>query len=389
MAPRAIVIVLDGVGVGALPDAAAYGDEGSDTLGHVAAARAAADPDPGRPRPGARRRRCPGCRVRPPPGRRGAGWPSASPGKDSVTGHWELTGLVLEQPFPTFPHGFPAAARRRLRRPHRPAGPRQRRRLGHGHHRCAGRSSISRPASRSSTPRPTASSRSPRTKPSCRSISSMPGAASPTSWRSRGLGLGRVIARPFVGTPGAYVRTANRHDFAMPPPRETLLDRLTRRRSAGHRGGEGRRPLRRARHQLVAPDRERRRGARRAGSEARRRDAAGCCSSTWSTSTRLRPPQRRRGFAANLERFDARLARSSPASRRRPARDHRRSRQRPGDAEHRPLARVRAAAGAGAALTRGVDLGTRDTFADLGQTLAEWFGVAPLAHGTSFLAALR
>ena len=272
-----------------------------------------------------------------------------SPGKDSVTGHWELMGLVLDRPFPTFPHGFPGRAHRRVRAPasagrcSATSSPRARpssTQLGDEH--CA-------PATRSSTPRPTASSRSPRTKPSCRSPSSTTGAAPPTSWRSRALGLGRVIARPFVGTPGAYVRTANRHDFAMPPPRETLLDRLTARRRAGHGGGEGRRPLRRPRHQHVASDRQRRRGPRRARGRARRAPAAGCCSSTSSTSTRS---YGHRNDVAGLRRQPRAVRRPARATscaalrRRRPARHHRRPRQRSDDAEHRPLARVRAAAGA-------------------------------------------
>ena len=102
--PRVIVIVLDSVGIGELPDASAYGDEGSDTLGNIA-----------REVP----LRVPTLRslglgnvaaIGPPaPQPRGAygRMAEASPGKDSVTGHWEMMGVVLDRPFPTFPHGFP------------------------------------------------------------------------------------------------------------------------------------------------------------------------------------------------------------------------------------------------------------------------------------------
>jgi len=103
---RVILIVLDSVGIGELPDAAAYGDEGSDTLGNIAravplrlpalrrlglarVAHLPPDPDDGVPVGGYGR------------------MAEASPGKDSVTGHWELAGLVLDRPFPLFPHGFP------------------------------------------------------------------------------------------------------------------------------------------------------------------------------------------------------------------------------------------------------------------------------------------
>ena len=103
---RAVVIVLDGVGVGELPDAPQYGDQGSDTLGHIASRVPLAVP----------MLRALGLeRV----AKLGGGAPTASntgaagrmaemsAGKDSVTGHWELMGVVLARPFPVFPDGFP------------------------------------------------------------------------------------------------------------------------------------------------------------------------------------------------------------------------------------------------------------------------------------------
>ena len=109
---RVILIVLDSVGIGELPDAAAYGDEGSNTLGNIAQARspAAAGPAIARPRPPRDARR--GAPAQPPRGAFGR-MAEASPGKDSVTGHWEMMGIVLDRPFPTFPHGFPAERRSR------------------------------------------------------------------------------------------------------------------------------------------------------------------------------------------------------------------------------------------------------------------------------------
>ena len=103
---RAIVIVLDSVGIGELPDAALYGDEGSNTLGHIAAAVPLTIPTlaaMGLPRllP---LKGTPPVPRRPPAFGRMA---ERSAGKDSVTGHWELMGVVLESPFPTFPDGFP------------------------------------------------------------------------------------------------------------------------------------------------------------------------------------------------------------------------------------------------------------------------------------------
>ena len=105
-ATRAIVIVLDSVGIGELPDAAAYGDTGSHTLGHIATSRPLRIPVLASLGLGA---------IAPldgvaPPQRPAAAFgrmAEQSPGKDSVTGHWELMGIVLERAFPTYPHGFP------------------------------------------------------------------------------------------------------------------------------------------------------------------------------------------------------------------------------------------------------------------------------------------
>ena len=170
---RVIVIVLDSVGVGELPDAGALRRRGQQHARQHRALRVPLrDPDA----PGARHlpRRAAG---RSDPRRRAAGgaygrMAEVSPGKDSVTGHWELMGLVLDRAFPTFPAGFPADAirefERRIGRPHA----RQQGGLGHADHRGPRRRSTCGPAGPSSTPRPTACSRSPRTRtsspcPSC------------------------------------------------------------------------------------------------------------------------------------------------------------------------------------------------------------------------------
>jgi phosphopentomutase len=104
--PLFVSIVLDGVGIGGAPDAGAYGDEGSDTLGHVCAAARPVLPNLERWGVGS---------IRPLSGLAAPETPAASfgtlcpraAGKDSTTGHWELAGLVLERPFPTYPDGFP------------------------------------------------------------------------------------------------------------------------------------------------------------------------------------------------------------------------------------------------------------------------------------------
>src|SRR5437867_12119704 len=104
---RAFLIILDGVGLGALPDAADYGDQGSHTLLHVAEAVGGLKL-PNLERLGlGRLAALPGVRpVSDPRGVRGR-LAERSPGKDSTTGHWELAGIVLDRPFPTYPEGFP------------------------------------------------------------------------------------------------------------------------------------------------------------------------------------------------------------------------------------------------------------------------------------------
>jgi phosphopentomutase len=201
-----------------------------------------------------------------------------------------------------------------------------------------------------------------------------------------GLGVGRVIARPFAGAPGAFSRTANRRDFARPPAGETLLDRLTAAGTPVVAVGKiedlfAGRGISRAVH--TASDDEGVDGVEQAMEDSRR---GFIFANLVDFDTKYGHRNDVAGYAANLERFDARLSElltklapddllvltadhgNDPTT---PSTDHSR--------EYVPLLvtgrRVRA----------GVQLGTRATFADLGQTLAEAFGVGRLAHGTSFL----
>src|ERR671932_440145 len=186
--PRACVIVLDAVGAGALPDAAAYGDEGSDTLGNVARAVGGLDlpnlealglgnveplegcpPQPGAPAVSGR-------------------LVERSKGKDTTTGHWELMGVVTPQPMPTYPHGFP----------HDVIDPFMHR---------TGRGVLgNKPASGTEIIH--------ELYEGCRVARDI---------LTGKHAVGRVIARPFVGHPGNYERTPNRHDFSLEPRRPNYL----------------------------------------------------------------------------------------------------------------------------------------------------------------------
>lgn len=383
---RVVLIVLDSVGIGELPDAGAYGDEGSNTLGNVA--RAVSLRLPALERLGLGRL-VPLSNGPPPAGERPAGafgrMAEASPGKDSVTGHWELMGLVLDRPFPVFPGGFPRDLieeyERRIGRPtlgnKAASGTAIIDELGAEHMRTG----------------------SPIVYTSADSVFQIAAHEEiipvdelyelcevAFELAARGRGVGRVIARPFVGRPGSFARTANRRDFALKPFAPTLLDRLT---GTGQTvlaigkiedlfAGSG---IARAVH-TTSDDHGMDEVERALDAVPRGLIFANLVDFDTVYGHRNDPA----GYARNLERFDARLARLMPALGGRdllvitadhgndpttPSTDHSR--------EYVPLFVT------GHAVRHGVDLGLRRTFADVGQTLAELFEVAPLAHGTSFL----
>ena len=201
-----------------------------------------------------------------------------------------------------------------------------------------------------------------------------------------GLGVGRVIARPFIGGPGQFKRTANRRDFALPPRGETLLDRLT---SASRTviaigkiedlfAGRG---ISTAIHTASDDD----------GMDTVLAQMASVRDGLIFTNlvdfdTQYGHRNDIPGYAQNLERFDARLAEVLPRLRDDDllvvTADHGNDPATPSTDHSREYVPVIAA---GMRVRANTDLGTRQTFADLGQTLADLFGVGRLAHGTSFL----
>ena len=225
MTRRAAIIVLDGLGIGPAPDTEAYGDAGSDTLGNVArAVGGLAVPNLEALGLGCCASLAGVTAVARPRAAYGVAEP-ASAGKDSTTGHWELCGLVLATPFPTYPHGFPpeviAEFSRRTGRgvlANKPAsGTRVLDEYGEEHRRTGkwivytSADSVFQVAAHEETV--------PLTElyAACTSAREMLQGTH---------GVSRIIARPFVGVPGAWVRTPRRKDFSLPPPAPTLLDRL-------------------------------------------------------------------------------------------------------------------------------------------------------------------
>ena len=221
---RVVWIVLDSVGIGEMPDAADYGDLGSDTLGNIARRRGLHIPNLARMGLG---------NIRPLQGITPAAEPMASygrcalasPGKDTTTGHWEMAGIHLEKPLPLFPNGFP-------------------REVLDEFERRIGRSTIGNcPASGTEIIKQLGAEHmytgSPIVYTSADSVFQIAAHEEVIPlWELyrmceiareilRGpYEVGRVIARPFIGSPGSFTRTVNRKDYAVPPPRGMLLDKL-------------------------------------------------------------------------------------------------------------------------------------------------------------------
>jgi phosphopentomutase len=383
---RAIVIVLDSVGVGALPDAASYGDEGSDTLGNIAKRVPLEIPTLRGLGLGRVAAIGPGPRLAALHGIGAVGrMAEASAGKDSVTGHWEMMGIVLDRPFPVFPGGFaPAIIAEFARRTGRgvlgnraASGTQIINDLGSEHLRTGqwivytSADSVFQIAAHEDVVPLDELYRA------CEIAFTLVG---------EGLGVGRVIARPFVGRAGAFTRTANRRDYALSPTGETVLDRAVASGVPVVAVGKiedlfAGRGITEAVH--TASDDE---GMDHVVDQIAKVDRGLIFANLVDFDTQYGHRNDVAGYAANLERFDRRLADllprvgssdllvvtadhgNDPTT---PSTDHSR--------EYVPLLV------AGRQLSRNVDLGTRRTFADLGQTLAELFGVGPLAHGTSFL----
>lgn len=222
---RFAIIVLDGVGIGTAPDQAEYRDEGSDTLGNVARAVG------GLRLPNLEElglgccRTLEGMRCRGPTAAHGIALPR-SKGKDSTAGHWEICGLLLDRPFPTYRRGFPHAVIAQFAR-----------RTGRG-------ILANKPASGTAVIEEFGREHMARgdwiVYTSGDSVFQVAAheevvpleelyAACRVARQEVLVGehaVSRVIARPFVGAPGGFTRTANRKDFSLEPPAPTLLDRL-------------------------------------------------------------------------------------------------------------------------------------------------------------------
>jgi phosphopentomutase len=380
---RAAIIVLDGLGIGEAPDAERYGDVGSNTLGNVSRS--------------VRSFRLPnleqlglGCcdslaGMAPTDAAVAAHGVAAplSPGKDSTTGHWELCGLILDQPFPTYPEGFPAnlveqfAAR-------------------------TGRGVLGNRAASGTTILDELGEEHVRTgkwivytsADSVFQIAAHEGVVSldelyAACRTARELlqpphGVSRVIGRPFVGTPGAWQRTAHRKDFSLPPPGPTLIDHVADAHLprlgvgkvddlfAGRNISSIHTPTNADAYTLIeAALSSMRRGLLLANVIE--------FDQTWGHRNDVK------GFYRGLEELDRRLPSLLAGVRDDDlvifTADHGNDPTTPSTDHSREIVPVLVVG----PRVRPVSIGRRRTFADIGQTVAQFLGVEPLAAGVSFL----
>lgn len=381
---RVILVVFDGLGIGELPDAGAYGDEGSHTLDNTSRAVGGLKAPnlaslglghikgvSGMPR------------VESPSGSFGR-MCEASPGKDTATGHWEMAGVVLDRPFPVFPQGFPPEMMDSFTSEtgwgwlwgKTASGTDIIERFGEEHLKTGklivytSADSVFQIAAHEGV----------------LPVEELYRVCEKTRRLADAYNIGRVIARPFTGEPGAFRRLPARKDFSVPPPCPTLLDNIV---EAGlevtgigkigdifvHKG------MTREVHTTSNDD-----GIDRTVEAMEGKSRGLVFTNLVDFDTYYGHRNDPQGFADALSRMDARLPEimerlgprdvlfvtgdhgCDPTT---PSTDHSR--------EHVPVLAY------GCAVRPGVDLGTRKTFSDLGATIASALGVKPLRNGISFL----
>jgi len=385
---RITLIVLDSAGIGEMPDAAEWGDAGSDTIGHILDSRKVNLPNLQKLGLGNIRSlaNCPPideatgaygkCALR-------------SNGKDTTTGHWEMAGIILEQAFPTFPKGFPPQIIDRFVKETGVPGV-----LGNV------------PASGTEIIKDFGAEHMKTGKPivytSADSVFQIAAHEEIIPLNrlyeiceiARGIlsgkdEVGRVIARPFIGSPGNFTRTENRHDYAVPPPNENLLPTLSEAgfdvacigKVASIYDAMG------VTRDLSAKDNDQ---SIDQTINALHEDYKGLIFSNLVDFDMLYGHRRDvEGYARALEHFDSRLPEIIDAMKDGDVfmitADHGNDPTRPGTDHTREYAPLLVF---GKRSRAGVNLGTRKSLADIGQTIAHNFGLK-LGAGESFLELLR
>ncbi len=378
------MIVLDGAGIGEMPDAPAWGDAGSDTFGHVLASRDVLLPNLQRYGLGNIRPLKNVSPIAEPEGSYGR-CALRSNGKDTTTGHWEMAGIILDQAFPTYPNGFPASVIDHFIRETGVPGI-----LGN------------LPASGTEIIKDLGAEHVKTGKPivytsadsvfqiaAHEEVIPLPKLYGICETARRLLSgeheVGRVIARPFLGETGAFYRTENRHDYAVPPPRENLLVTLADEdldvvcigKIASIYDSNGVTQDLTAKNNQQSIDQT---------IKSLQQDSRGLIFSNLVDFDMLYGHRRdTEGFARALEDFDAHLPKIEAAMRSDDVimitADHGNDPTFPGSDHTREYAPLLVY---GKSARPGVNLGSRASLADIGQTIAENFGLR-LSAGESFL----
>jgi phosphopentomutase len=381
---RVVLIVLDGAGIGAMPDAPDWGDAGSDTLGHICESRQLRLPNLQGLGLGNIRALAGVLAVENPRGCYGK-CALKSNGKDTTTGHWEMAGIILERAFPTYPNGFPQPIIERFISEARVPGIL-------GNFAASGTEIIKDlGAEHVKTGKPIVYTSADSVFQIAAHEQVIPLARLyEISETARDIlrgehEVGRVIARPFLGDPGSFYRTENRHDYAVPPPRENLLPLLSEKgfevvcigKIASIYDSAGVTQDLTAKNNTQSIDQTIR---------ALQDDTRGLIFSNLVDFDMLYGHRRdTEGYARALEHFDSRWPEIEAAMRADDllmiTADHGNDPTFPGTDHTREYAPLIVF---GKSARQGVNLGTRESLSDIGQTIAENFALG-LSAGQSFL----
>jgi phosphopentomutase len=384
---RILLMVLDGAGIGAMPDAPEWGDAGSDTLGHIMESRNVRLPNLQRYGLGNVRPLANVPALEKPDGSYGR-CALRSNGKDTTTGHWEMAGIILQQAFPTYPNGFPQSILERFIRDtgvpgilgnFAASGTEIIKDLGEAHVKTG------KPIVYTSADSVFQIAAHEEVIPLPKLYGICETARSILDGEHR---VGRVIARPFLGEPGNFYRTENRHDYAVPPPRENLLPALKDEgldvvcigKIASIYDSMGVTEDLTAKNNQQSIDQT---------IYALQQNTSGLIFSNLVDFDMLYGHRRdTEGFALALEHFDSSLPQIEAAMRDDDlmiiTADHGNDPTFPGTDHTREYAPLLVY---GKSARHGVNLGTRGSLADIGQTIAENFGLK-LTAGESFLSEL-
>jgi phosphopentomutase len=384
---RIAIIVLDGAGIGAMPDAPEWGDADSDTFGHILESRDVRLPNLQRYGLGNVRSLQNVPPLAQPEGSYGR-CALRSNGKDTTTGHWEMAGIILEQAFPTYPDGFPQSILERFIKDtglpgvlgnFAASGTEIIKDLGEAHVKTG------KPIVYTSADSVFQIAAHEEVIPLPKLYGICETARSILDGEHK---VGRVIARPFLGEPGNFYRTENRHDYAVPPPRENLLPALKDEgldvvcigKIASIYDSMGVTEDLTAKNNQQSIDQT---------IHALQQNTRGLIFSNLVDFDMLYGHRRdTEGFARALEHFDANLPKIEAAMRDDDlmiiTADHGNDPTFPGSDHTREYAPLLVY---GKSARHGVNLGTRGSLADIGQTIAENFGLK-LTAGESFLSKL-